>query len=176
MSDSVRRRLDIPRLRRRSLQSLGLILSVTGLASCSNADESALAEKFAASELHLLGSFCEGPYYAVRDGKFIFVDGNQFKTLSADITIRAIGSNRLSMRTRWGPINLVTTYLLKHDNTVAMIESIVGEPELTPEQWASAPGIKFRKAIEVAKDTGPFVLCPPSTPETEGVHLVTNKI
>ncbi|MBB3137789.1 hypothetical protein FHS26_005557 [Rhizobium pisi] len=179
MNETAERTLEVRRLRKRSRHFLALILlSTAGLTACSNADESTIADKFEASELHFLGSFCEGPYFAVRDGNYILFDGTKYKTLLKNITITAIGPDRLSMSSPVGSGNLVTTYLIKHDDTVAIIESIAREPEPTPEQWATAAGIQFREGIEEAGKMGPLVLCPASTTQkkTEDLHFVANEM
>ncbi|MBB2752547.1 UNVERIFIED_ORG: hypothetical protein GGI57_003250 [Rhizobium aethiopicum] len=164
MSKTAGRTLRVRPPQRSSLHSIALILSTVGsVASCSNADESAIANKFVASELHFLGTFCEGPYFAVRDGNYISYDGTEYKTLFRNITITAAGPDRLSMSSEIGSGNLIVTYLLKHDSTVAIIESVRMEPALSPEQWATASGIEFRDAIERMKKIDPMVLCSATT-------------
>ncbi|MBW8786584.1 MAG: hypothetical protein JF594_02310 [Rhizobium leguminosarum] len=176
MSETAQRPLPARPLRKCSRHFLALIMSMAGLAACSNADESTIADKFEASELHFLGYFCEGPYFAVRDGNYILFDGTEYKTLLEKVTITAIGPDRLSMSSANGSGNLVTTYLLKHDSTVAIIESVAREPEVTPEQWATANGIKFREAVEEIRKIGPLVLCPASTTQKKDVHFVANEM
>lgn len=164
MSKIAERRLRVKPSQRRPQHSITLILAIMGfVASCSNADESAIADKFVASELHFLGTFCEGPYFAVRDGNYISFDGTEYKTLLRNITITAAGPDRLSISSEVGSGNFIVTYLLKHDSTVAIIESVRMEPEPTPEQWATGSGSEFRDAIERMKKIDPLVLCTATT-------------
>ncbi|MBB3524836.1 hypothetical protein [Rhizobium sp. BK456] len=164
MSETAERTLRVRPLQRHHQHSIALMLAMVGfVASCSNADESAIAAKFVASELHFLGSFCEGPYLAVRDGNYISFDGTKYKTLLRNVAVTAIGPDRLSMSSEIGSGNLIVTYLLKHDSTVAIIESVRMEPGLSPEHWATASGIEFRDAIEKMKKIDPLVLCSVTT-------------
>lgn len=164
MSKTAERTLRVRPPQRRPQHSITLILAIAGfVASCSNTDESAIVDKFVASELHFIGTFCEGPYFAVRDSNYIFFDGTEYKTLFRNVIITAAGPDRLSMSANIGSANLIVTYLLKHDGTVAIIESVRREPELTPEQWATVSGVEFREAIERMKKIDPLVLCSATT-------------
>ncbi|TBD89806.1 MULTISPECIES: hypothetical protein [Rhizobium] len=131
-------------------------------ASCSDNRATAVVSKFAESELHYIGTGCEGPFWAIRDGNFVAFDGAAYRVQMENVTLEDIGSHRVSMSSPLPKGNLVTTFLLKHDDTVAVIEGIRPVPDFTPEQWASAYGAQMRQASETLRASPSLVLCPAS--------------
>ncbi|WP_310384041.1 MFS transporter [Rhizobium sp. 1399] len=112
--------------------------------------------------LTYIGTGCEGPFWAIRDGNFVAFDGAAYRVQMENVTLEDIGSHRVSMSSPLPKGNLVTTFSLKHDDTVAIIEGIRPVPDFTPEQWASAYGAQMRQASETLRASPSLVLCPAS--------------
>jgi len=53
--------------------------------------------KFNASELHYVGNFCQGPYFAVRGDNLVVSDGAMERVFSDNVTVDDIGSHRVSV-------------------------------------------------------------------------------
>ena len=140
-----------------------LLAAAVAAASCSDNRATGVVSKFAESELHFIGTACEGPFWAVRGGNFVVFDGSAYRVQMKNVTLEDIGSHRVSMSSPMKKGNLVTTFLLKHDDTVAVIEGIRPVPDFTPEQWASTYGAEMRKASETLRATPSLILCPAST-------------
>ena len=115
-------------------RSLVFVLFVTVSAGCSSETKSPDIAKFTSSELHALGSSCGGDFLAVDEDNFVLVGTSGKRVLQKNVKLSDLGSHRLTIASRHGSIDLVTTFALKHDNTVAVFEDINFVPELTPEQ------------------------------------------
>ncbi|WP_141105752.1 hypothetical protein [Rhizobium sp. R693] len=142
---------------------LVLVLFAAASVGCSSETESPDIVRFASSELHALGSSCSGDYLAVDKGDFILVEKSGTSVLQKDIKLSDLGSHRLAIATRHGSIDLVTTFTLKHDNTVAVFEDVNFVPQLTPEQLdeLKLPRDFKAKMTRIFKDAFPtLVLCP----------------
>lgn len=138
---------------------LGGTIAVT---SCSDNGMTDVLKKFSESELHPIGAECKGPFWAIRDGNLVRFDGASNQVSMENVTLEDVGSQRIEMSWPRDKGGLVVTILLKHDDTVAVIESVRPVPDLTPEQWASPRGVRLQKALGAIRDTTALVLCPPS--------------
>jgi len=145
----------------------GILVLILCAASvgCSSETKSPDIVKFTSSELHALGSSCGGDYLAVDKGNFVLVEKTGTSVLQKDIKLSDLGSHRLAIATRHGSIDLVMTFTLKHDDTVAVFEDVNFVPDLTPEQLdeLKVPRDFKAKMTRMFKDAFPtLVLCPPS--------------
>jgi hypothetical protein len=151
-------------LQRRLRGFVTLILCAVGFSSCSDGNQSADVQKFESSELHAIGNSCKGDFLVVRGGNFVYVNGPKTMIAQKNIKITDLGSHRLVMTANYGRFNMVTTFALKHNETVATIEAVAIDPELTPEQWVASgiPEVRIRDMLKEMKATAAMVLCPAS--------------
>lgn len=139
-----------------------LLVGAVAVSSCSDNRMTAVLKKFSESELHPIGAECEGPFWAIRDGNLVRFDRASNQVLMENVTLKDVGSNRISMSWPRAKGALVVTFLLKHDDTVAVIEGVRPVPDLTTDQWASPRGVRFEKTLHAMRDITALVLCPPS--------------
>ncbi|MBO9125661.1 MULTISPECIES: hypothetical protein [unclassified Rhizobium] len=145
-----------------SMLRYAFLAGTVAVTSCSDNGMTGVLKKFAESELHPIGAECVGPFLAIRGGNLVHFDGARHQVNAENVTLKDVGSHRISMSWPQGKGALVLTFLLKHDDTVAVIEGIRAVPDFTPEQWASPQGARLRKKLDAMRDTTALVLCPPS--------------
>ncbi|OCJ15076.1 hypothetical protein A6U87_24860 [Rhizobium sp. AC44/96] len=145
---------------------LALVLLATASVGCSPETKSPDVAKFTSSELHALGSSCGGDFLAVDQGNLVLVETSGKRVLQENVKLVDLGSHRLTIASRHGAIDLVTTFSLKHDTTVAVFDTIDFAPEPTPEQLDELKLPRDLKSTmtRAFKDKFPtLVLCPART-------------
>jgi ribonuclease inhibitor len=102
----------------------------------------------------------------------VLVETSGKRVLQENVKLVDLGSHRLTIASRHGAIDLVTTFSLKHDTTVAVFDTIDFAPEPTPEQLDELKLPRDLKSTmtRAFKDKFPtLVLCPPP-----GRHLTAH--
>jgi hypothetical protein len=136
------------------------------LAGCTGEAKSPIVHKLETSELHQLGSFCEGAFITFDGKDLVMVDPDKGskRVFEREAKFTDIGDDRVTISFNSQPPKIVFRFRLNNDKTLMTYEAVYFDPPQTPEALANAKIKAANDRLDRAmRAISPLVLCPKRT-------------
>ncbi|MGV1768026.1 hypothetical protein [Rhizobium rhizogenes] len=141
-----------------------LFLMMAIMSGCSSEEQTPEVQKLESSELHILGSFCQGDYYRISGSEFSFFESGKKNVIFDNVKLVDIGSRRIEMTSKYKGLITKTTLLLESESNVIRFENVTYD---LPNDIANRDGKLAFLAKNAANITSApkMTLCPTKSPQ-----------